>query len=499
MRKQNVQISRRSMIGSMVALGAISGTRRLTAALGPTFDLQLNSSDSELQQGFEWAKHQALSYSHAEGDPVGPWYEASLPGRSAFCMRDVSHMSTGAQVLGLAAQNKNMLRRFAEGISPARDWCSYWEINKDNLPAPVDYKDDRHFWYNLPANFDVICTCYRMYLWTRDSAYLESPYLDFYERSMTDYIRTWDRDNDGIPDQRPSEKTRGIPTYVEDFSRPVAEGADLLAAEYGAYRALAEMEELRNNQARAQVLRTKARALRAYFNSKWWDPQTKSFYLAKLPGGSFRSDLTRTIGNSETEFILIFELPDGIDKTRAVLRQLSGNDVAKTHSPSQIGGVEGRSYLPGILYQYGEVELAYQKLAEMWDPQLARREYPEVSFTVVGNMVGGLMGIQPLNEPHTIETLSGLPNEKMWVEAANLPILGNRITVKHSGRSRTVLTNQSGSDLVWRASFPGAHKQLMVNGVGHRAMQRQRLNDVQESYVRIPVATGASIVAAVEA
>jgi hypothetical protein len=494
MRTRNAEISRRSMIGSMVALGAISGTRRLTAALGSSLDLTLTSSDSELQQGFEWAKHEALSYAHSESDPVGPWYEASLPGRSAFCMRDVSHMSTGAQALGLGTQNKNMLRRFAQGISASRDWCSYWEINKDNLPAPVDYKDDRHFWYNLPANFDVLCTCYRMYLWTRDQAYLESPYLDFYNRSMTDYIRTWDRDNDGVPDQKPSENTRGIPTYVEDFKRPVAEGADLLAAEYGAYLAFADMEALRNNQPHALALRKKAHALRAYFNDKWWDPRTQSFYLAKLPDGSFRSDLAQTIGNSEAEFILIFELPDGIERTRAALRQLLGNDAAETHSPSQVGGVEGRSYLPGILYQYGEVELAYQKLAEMWDPHLARREYPEVSFTVVGNIVGGLMGLQPLNEPRTIETLSSLPKETMWAEIANVPVLENRITVKHSGRSRTALTNQSGGEIIWRASFPGAHTHLRVNGIAHRAMQRQRLNQVQESYVRIPVSAGKSTV-----
>jgi hypothetical protein len=179
---------------------------------------------------------------------------------------------------------------------------------------------------------------------------------------------------------------------------------------------------LRNNQDRALALRTRAGALRAYFNRHWWNPQTESFYLAKLPDGSFRPDLGQTIGNSEAEFILIFELPDGIEKTRAALRQLLGNHVAETHSPSRIGGVEGRSYLPGILYQYGNVELAYQKLAEMWDPHLARREYPEVSFTVVGNIVGGLMGIRPLQEARTVETLSGLPSEKMWVEIANVPV-----------------------------------------------------------------------------
>jgi hypothetical protein len=255
------------------------------------------------------------------------------------------------------------------------------------------------------------------------------------------------------------------------------------------------METLRNNEVHAQALRTKARALRAYFNSKWWDPQTKRFYLAKLPDGSFRSDLTQTIGNSEAEFILIFELPDGIEKTRAALGQLLGNHVAAAHPPSQIGGVEGRSYLPGILYQYGEVDVAYQKLAEMWNPHLARREYPEVSFTVVGNIVGGLMGLQPLSEPRTIETLSNLPNEKMWVEVANVPVLGNRIKVKHSGRRRTEFTNQSGGELFWRASFPGGHKELMVNGVRHIAVQGRRLNQVQESYVRVPVNAGASVVA----
>jgi len=63
--------------------------------------LELRSSDQELVQAFDWAKKQALSYVF-DGDPVGPWYEAALPGRRAFCMRDVSHQAAGAQALGLA-------------------------------------------------------------------------------------------------------------------------------------------------------------------------------------------------------------------------------------------------------------------------------------------------------------------------------------------------------------------------------------------------------------
>src|SRR5690242_10389687 len=117
--------------------------------------LELRSSDTRLVQAFDWARKEALSYVF-DGDPVGPWYEAALPGRRAFCMRDVSHQAAGAQALGLAGYTHNMLRRFAENISASKDWCSYWEINYLNKAAPVDFINDQKFWYNLPANFDVL-------------------------------------------------------------------------------------------------------------------------------------------------------------------------------------------------------------------------------------------------------------------------------------------------------------------------------------------------------
>ena len=66
---------------------------------------------SRLKTGSE-SKSQALAYAHDDSDTVGPWYEAALPGRDAFCMRDVSHQTTGAAALGLYAENRNMLERF---------------------------------------------------------------------------------------------------------------------------------------------------------------------------------------------------------------------------------------------------------------------------------------------------------------------------------------------------------------------------------------------------
>src|SRR5207302_7992342 len=107
--------------------------------------VQFGSSDTAMAKAFEWAKAQALRYKGRPGDPVGPWYESALPPRDAFCMRDVSHQAVGGAILGLDAENRNMLRLFAKNISASKDWCSYWEMNKHGVPAPEDYRSDKEF------------------------------------------------------------------------------------------------------------------------------------------------------------------------------------------------------------------------------------------------------------------------------------------------------------------------------------------------------------------
>jgi len=129
------------------------------------------SSNIELNKSFNRAKQKALSFAHDDSDAVGKWYEAALPSREAFCMRDVSHMAIGAEILGLSEHNLNMFLKFAQNISKEKDYCSYWEINRYNKPAPVDYENDKDFWYNLPANFDVIFNAGRLFQWTGKREY----------------------------------------------------------------------------------------------------------------------------------------------------------------------------------------------------------------------------------------------------------------------------------------------------------------------------------------
>ncbi|MGB5498030.1 MAG: hypothetical protein WBM77_03805, partial [Maribacter sp.] len=154
------------IVCALLVLGACrNNAEKPTKQIGTpnSAELTFSSSNKELENAFYWAKEKALSFAHDENDPVGAWYEAALPNREAFCMRDVSHQAIGAEILGLSKHNYNMFLKFAQNIDPEMDYCSYWEINRHDKPAPVDYETKKDFWYNLPANFDVTYNAYRLY------------------------------------------------------------------------------------------------------------------------------------------------------------------------------------------------------------------------------------------------------------------------------------------------------------------------------------------------
>ena len=101
-------------------------------ALSP---VRFTTTDTTLQRTFDWARDMALSYVHDGSDPVGLWYEAALPGRDAFCMRDVSHQVVGAALLGLDEHNRNMLSRIASNISESKDWEWEWLSGHEEYPS----------------------------------------------------------------------------------------------------------------------------------------------------------------------------------------------------------------------------------------------------------------------------------------------------------------------------------------------------------------------------
>lgn len=465
--------------------------------------LSLESSDKRLVDGFNWAKKQALAFAF-QGDPVGPWYEAALPGREAFCMRDVAHQCTGGHALGLVRHNLNMLYRFAENISDSKDWCSYWEIDRYNRPAPVDYKNDAEFWYNLPANFDVLDACYRMYLWSGNLRYVnDSVFLNFYDRTVADYVARWELQLDRVMKRKrfinirsefdPNKKFhfyRGDPSYAENRDQFVL-GVDLLASQYAAYLAYANIREVRGNAEVSREYRKKALDVKLLINSTWWNETGKHFYQ--------RLSKDYKLEGRGSSNLLYHDAADDGPKAQSALQALL---TLIKERPS--GSVEGQSHHAEILYRYGVPDMAYAQMMDLTREDRERREYPEVPFSIVGAVVTGTMGISvdpqsPLkaaDEPQfvdrVVKTLPAL-GEISWAQLGNLFIRANEISVRHESGRTTTFTNQRGPSLIWHASFDGAHEALLVNGKAMKARPEQRFLGRTASFARIVVGPGNTV------
>ncbi|TFE26901.1 hypothetical protein [Cohnella luojiensis] len=437
-----------------------------------------SSSEAVLDAGFQWAVAQALAYSHSGGDPVGLWYEAALPGRGAFCIRDVAHHSAGASVLGLSSHTKNMFIRFAENISASRDWCTYWEMTGDNLPASVDYTDDNDFWYNLPANFDLIDACYKQWLWTGDADYLRHPVLtQFYRHSCEDYVLTWDKDGDGIVEHLPEYGRRGIASYNEDGLQPLV-GGDLLAAQFAGFRAYAELLALNGDSRGFASYSARAESFRLLYEKDWWNGESDRFYGALLQDRTYYERYYQ-----EGNYLpLYFGIVREKTKLRSALSDVARNGAAN---------VEAKTYMPDIFYRYGNNEDAYRELLELVDPKLDRREYPEVSFCVVGAIATGLMGLSADGDDG-VATVSRLTNRLPFARLRFVPVLNRVIDVEHDGTTETRLTVRRGKSIKWTAAFPGTHSHLVLNGTPTATQIEIDAGGKMVSYLLVDVGEGQS-------
>jgi hypothetical protein len=452
--------------------------------------LRFSSPDESLCQSFGWAREQALAYVF-EDDPVGDWYEAALPKREAFCMRDVSHQAMGAHALGLQAHTLNMLRKFAVNISEAKDWCTYWEINRHDRPAPVDYRNDKEFWYNLPANFDVLDCCYRMYLWTGDRAYLDDPvFLHFYHRTVKDYVERWDLAPDKVLTRErfmnrstfdredPYQACRGIPSYDEEEPGRTRLGIDLLAFQTAAYRSYARMMSLRGDGLASAEFQRKSEDTGGLLERLFWDGERKEFNTLLLTDGRLSARRGMEV------YTLSNDALKSADKIRETLRSL-----IERPAPN----IELLSHYPEVFFRYGAHPEAYELILELSDIRTSRREYPEVSFALIGALVNGLMGIQPCSPDGCVETLSRLTEKTPWAEVSHLPVQKNLIRVRHLGRRETRFTNLSGPPLTWIARFYGEEPDLLVDGNRAAASPSTDLAGLPVIFTRLKVEPGKTV------
>jgi hypothetical protein len=459
--------------------------------LAPTSSLQLESSDTRLVQAFQWAKSRALAYAHDGSDPVGPWYEAALPGRDAFCMRDVSHQTTGAAALGLYSENRNMLGRFAAAVSQDRDWAGFWEIDKFGHPSAADYVSDSDFWYNLPANFDLLDSIVRMWRWTGDKLYVSDPSIQrFFDSTATAYVNAWDLQPDRIlkrsriMNQRLSKgqfvQARGIPSYTEGEDN-FSVGTDLLAAEYRAFESLRVIATSRHEGALAQRYGNTADGILDLIERKAWSQEESHFM------GFFSRDGGRH-GSGDAMVLYYGATKDPIH-IRAALSHVESEEYLKKI------GIEEESYLPQTLYRYGENEAAYRLIMDLTRPDKDRREYPEVSFSVICAMVTGMMGMDVVDggrHPllHSISRLRGASDR---AKLSGVRVRDYLVDLEHVGDRQSIMTNRSKTRIYWQAAFPGRIPLLLANGHPVRSRISLDASSSPISWIVTDVLSGATV------
>jgi len=435
------------------------------------------SSDKDLERAFNWAKEMALHYKGKTGDPVGPWYESALPPRDAFCMRDVSHQCIGAEILGLKRENNNMFNLFTGNISASKNWCSYWEINKYAKPAPEDYRNDKEFWYNLPANFDVLYATWRLYLWTGDTHYISDPaFVRFQEKSVREYIDSWVLSADSLL-KRPAHpnaplpynegdsfhRCRGLPSYSEGVPN-LKTGVDLVAALYRGLLTYSEILSEKGQKKVAALYAQKAERYRQRLEADWWDEKEARYYSYLSNDGKF--------GKEEGEtFLLWFDaLKDSIRVKKTI-----------AHIASRNWNMENTSYLPFLFYKNCYWDKAREYILYLSDPTTARREYPEVSFGVIEGIVQGLMGVTPDASSRTISTIyksNGTGNAAIH----QLPLLRTTIDITHVSKRQSIMINTGPQAFKWKAMFYGTYNRAYANG---KLLSVKKETDPQQKEISI--------------
>ncbi len=444
--------------------------------------LKVLSSSGDLKNACEWAIPYARSqvmtgrrcaldqHEFSEQASYGtaiPCYRAGYLFRSAFYARDFCHQAAGAHLLGLHAENRRMLSAFAASATPEREWYPLWALNFDGSPFLLDYRDDRWFVREVPAVFELVETCERLYRWTGDTHYLLDATIRRYcEQAVTEFIRLHDtRIPNGVAEGDGSgDIFRGVATYSEQ-GEPLLEAGDGLACEFQALNSWARLCVVRGDCDGAVRFAQRAARLRNYFETDWSVHDDVDLYVC---GYDVHEQPVIRFGLERSWFMPL----KGITRPSARLdRYLDFIERCVDAPASRPPNVEACTYLPELFFQYGRADTAWRWL--MYTANHPDREYPEVSFTLISTVVERMLGLAPHASQHAFATQACLPEAVEYLAVSGIPLGAHSLDIEHHGACETV-ARQTGTDhtLEWEARFAGAHTFLRVDGQPHPAIQR---------------------------
>lgn len=426
------------LIGRSYVIGALT-VLTLSVAAPAVAQVTITSSSSTFNEDLAWADMMAKSW--IQKNTGVPAYWAGGQNRAAFYARDTAHQVIGAHFLGLDVENLAMMRALAASATAPRKWYALWSLTFDGTPFNKDYSDDDRFVRELPSTLELVQKAYELYLWTGDKAYLNDATLwSFYGHAVKDFVELHDANKNGIVDEGGSgDFFVGVASYNEN-GEGLLESGDAFGSQYQAYVAYAGLLRAKGMAADAQAMDDKAAALKKKFNTEWWSEKDGRFARGLTQGG-----LVANYGKESSFFLPMKLLPDTGPRLDAYLDfvQEASNGI----------NIEAATYLPDAVYPYGRVDEGWQRLKEVF---ASRSDYPEVSYTAIGNTMVGLMGLEADAPNSVVRTLSRLPKDLEWVQASGVAVGAHALTIKHEGCGRTQVAHTAGpGPITWIARVYG--------------------------------------------
>ncbi|MDT0552135.1 hypothetical protein [Urechidicola vernalis] len=458
------------------------------------FELTLKSSNKDLEVVFNWAKEKAAFYVQTgKTGPIEVWengeatdtvayipsYWAGYPGRTAYYSRDFCHQIEGAYFLGLHDENFSMLKTFAASANAKQKWFPAWALNFDGSIYKLDFKTVDNFVREVPATFELVEKAYQLYLWTRDTRYLNDPILwNYYTKSVTDFITIHDKKlPNGVAEGTGKGIFAGAASFNEQRDLPLIEAGDAIASQYQAFVAYAEMAKLRGELQLYQEFIKKAEELKFYFNTDWGVKNSKSYNRGYLVDGTNADGW----GKENSWFMPMKEITDANSpRTKEYLAYINERLESKDDIPENI---EALSYIPELYFKHHQNELGYKwmlhimnnlKQEHTYQKATGRNgDYPEVSYVLIRNLIVDMLGITPLPQQNTITTLSHLPKSVNNLGVSNLSLGNSVVNISHIGQKKSTIKHLSGlNPLTCEVQFYGNHKVLMVNDKTVNTKQR---------------------------
>ncbi len=444
--------------------------------------MKLESNNELLQNAFEWAVNKTKQFvvTGQTGDvnrgdggkwygpdgivlkkPTAQWakpkaykpsYWAGYYDRTAFYIRDFVHQAVGAHLVGLDKENFNMLYTFVSNANEKTGWFAPWAFNFDGSIYYMDTPNYNRFVREITAQFELVETVYKLYLWSGDERYINDEIIfGFITHIMTDFIDCLDGavlpEKNGIPEGF-GDIFKITATYNERGFHAV-EAGDSIAALYQAIIAYANILKLRGNSDEAGKQFERAEALKDYFNNDWSVAQgsDKFAYAVDNHGRKHYEWLKKGCeihGGASLVFIPLKKLAYQGERGNRLLDYIFEKEYdIKTREDN----IESLTYLPDLFFANEQPERAWfwmkhiisqKELPHERASQGKNGDYPEISFTFISQVIEGLMGVTVNAATGEISVKPNLPKEISNICIKDFRV-GNQLYNIEIGRNSTTI------------------------------------------------------------